>query len=100
MYMCMCAHTDVPRYLPECQEAVCRCQDLGFVSKGREVPWEQPKKWQKKRRKRRWTRRVAQPEPKLLLVPWPPAFDQKWLEKILGFRMRWIIVLEKAWAAH
>ena len=51
-------------------------------------------------RRGRWTRRGAQPEPKLPLVSWPPAFDQRWLENILLFEMRFIIALEKAWVAH
>lgn len=59
------AHTHTPvrtdvrtHCLLEWQEVIRRWQDLSLYQK-----------------ERRWTRRLAQPEPKLQLVPGPPAFD-------------------------
>lgn len=52
------------------------------------------------KRKGRWARRAAQPEPKLPLVPRPPAIDRRRLGNTLVFGKRGTIVLEKTWVAR
>lgn len=59
VYVCARVHTDARRCLLEWQEAIRRWQDLSLYQK-----------------ERRWTRRLAQPEPKLPLVPGPPALTK------------------------